>query len=335
MNKKLMGIIAVVVVVIAGALMMTGGGGAKPEDSFEQIKAAIAKKDVAGVEKYVDFDALAKSVARCDFVMGAEADNPELAPLTAEVVASTAKAFRAIVASGNIKEGAGDMFSDALADLQKNTGFRSWSYVGVAGSKMDGDKAVVSVKVKDGVLDMEYTLDVDMAKENDVWRVKGISNLNALAAQRSQDVKAKLAELNKEVLAQIDKAISLDGSKMTHFVDRRAIFADPNSVKIAFVLKNNDSKRTITKISGKAEFYKDGGDNAVLSYDVDLPYKVSVKPGQSYTITANRSMRRGEDGTDVKQIVKNFGNYKQKFTITSIKFADGSAIEPLRSLPAK
>lgn len=334
MNKKLMGIIAVVVAVIAGALMMTGGG-AKPEESFELIKSAAAKKDVASVEKYVDFDAMAKSVARCDFVMGAEADNPELAPLTAEVVASTAKAFRAIAASGNIKEGAGDMFSDALADLQKNTGFRSWSYVGVSGSKMDGDKAVVAVKVKDGALDKEYTLDIDMAKENDVWRVKSVSNLNALAAQRSQDVKAKLAKLNKEVLTQIAKAVSLDGSKMTHFVDRRAIFADPNSVKIAFVLKNNDSKRTITKIRGKAEFYKDGGDNAVLSYDVDLPYKVSVKPGQSYTITMNRSMCRGEDGTEVKQIVNNFGNYKQKFTINSVKFDDGSVIEPLRSLPAK
>ena len=80
MNKKLMGIIAVVVVVIAGALMMAGGG-AKPEESFELIKAAAGNKDVAGVEKYVDFDALAKSVARCDFVMGAEADNPELATL--------------------------------------------------------------------------------------------------------------------------------------------------------------------------------------------------------------------------------------------------------------
>ena len=51
MNNKLMGLIAVVVAVIAGALMMAGGGGAKPEDSFEQIKAAAANKDVAGVEK--------------------------------------------------------------------------------------------------------------------------------------------------------------------------------------------------------------------------------------------------------------------------------------------
>lgn len=334
MNKKLMGLIAVVVAVIAGALMMAGGGGAKPEDSFEQIKAAAANKDVAGVEKYVDFDALAKSVARCDFVMGAEADNPELAPLTAEVVASTAKAFRTIAASGNIKEGAGDMFSDALADLQKNTGFRNWSYVGLAGSKTDGDKAVVSVKVKDSALDKEYTLDVDMAKENNVWRVKGVSNLNAVAAQRGHDVKAKLVELNKEVQDKIAQAIAISDAKMTHFRDDQAIFMDPNKVKVSLVFVNNSDK-TVTELRGYAELYKQGADKAVASYKINLPYRKTIAAGKSFAYSDNHSLGRGEDGTSPSQMAKDFSGFTQKFTITSVVFSDGSKLEPLRELPVK
>ena len=334
MNKKLIGIIAIVVVVAAGVFLMAGGGGPKPEDSFEQIKAAAQKKDVAGVEKYVDFDALAKSIARCDFILGAEADNPELAPLTAEIVAHAAKSFRAIAASGNIKDGAGDMFSDSLGELQKNTGFRSWSYVGTAGSKVNGDKAVVSVKVKDGALDKEYTLDVDMAKENDVWRVKGVSNLNALSAQRAQDVKAKLVELNKEVQDKISKAVSISDAKMTHFKDDMAIFTDPNKVKVSLVFVNNSDK-TVTALSGYAELYKPGADKAVASYRINLPYGKTIAPGKSFAYSNSSSLGDGEDGTSSDQMAKDFGSFTQKFTITSIGYSDGSKLEPLRELPVK
>lgn len=333
MNKKLLGIVAVVVVVVIGAFMMAGGG-SKPEETFEHIKTAAAKKDVAGVEKYVDFDALAKSVARCDFVMGAEADNPELAPLTAEVVASTAKAFRAIVASGNTKEGAGDMYSDALFDLHKNTGFRAWSYAGVTGSKVDGDKTVVSVKVKDSALDKEYTLDVDMAKENDVWRIKGVSNLNAVAAQRGQDVKAKLVELNREVQDKIAKAIAISDAKMTHFRDDQAIFMDPNKVKVSLVVVNNSDK-TVTELRGYAELYKQGADKAVASYRISLPYRKTIDAGKSFAYSDNHSLGRGEDGTSPSQMAKDFSGFTQKFTITSVVFSDGSKLEPLRELPVK
>lgn len=336
MNKKLLGIAAVVVVVAAVGFMMMGGG-AKPEDSFEQIILAAQKKDVAGVEKYVDFDALAGSIANAEFIMGAEADNPALAEMKADYVAHTAKAFRAIAASGNLLEGAGSggPLSDVLFDVQNNTGFRSWSYVGASAGKTDGKKAVVPVKVKDNAVEKEYTLDVEMAKENNVWRVKGIANLNALTAQRQQDVKAKLAELNQDMLGKIAKSVSISNAKMEPFVDESgwSLWAGSNKIKVSLTLTNNSDK-AVTQLNGMAELYKDGSQKPTLRYKINLPYKKRINPGQKLTISNNHSIS-SEDGTSADSIVKNLGNYKQVHTITSVKFADGSSLEPLRSLPLK
>lgn len=337
MNKKFIGIAVAVAVVALAGFMMMGGDGAKPEESFEQIKAAAVKKDAAGVEKYVDFDALAGSIAKADFVLGANADNPELAPLKADFVAHTAKAFRAIATSGNLNEGAGsgDPLSDVLYDIQNNTGFRSWSYVGASAGKVDGDKAIVPVKVMDKALDKEYTLDVDMTKENGVWRVKGIGNLNALAAQRRQDVEAKLAELNKDVQDKISKSVSIGNANMALFADNSGwgLFNGGKKVKVSLTLTNTSDK-VVTQLSGYAELYKDGAKKPTLNYKIALPYKKKINPGQKLVISKNHSVS-SEDGTSVDSIIKGFDGYKQIFTITSVKFADGSALEPLRSLPLK
>lgn len=305
MSKKLIGVVAAAIIVVIAGVFMMGGGGPKPEESFEQIKAAALKKDVVDIEKYVNFDALAASVVKSDFLMGAEADNAMLAPMSAGFTVQISKAFRAIAAAGNLREGEvkGAGWADPLGDLQKATGFRSWTFVSAGGAvKKDGDKAVVPVKIQDKAVDAEYTLDVEMTKENDVWRVKGIANLSTVAAQRAQDAKAKLEELNKEITKRIAKEVVISDAKMTYFKDNddSDFFFGRDKVKLTLTLSNNTEKTT-SKIYGFAELYEENSDKPVERYSFDLPYKKVIKPGEKFVLTNKKRL-------DSDELVNNFGS---------------------------
>lgn len=331
MNKKVILVIVAVAVLVGGLFIGMGGGGPKPEDTFEQIKAAFEKKDVAEIEKYVDIADLADSVAESDIFMG-KGSGSDYELFKGEFVKDIAKSFRTIASSGNLKEGKGDMWTDALWKLQRATGFRDWTFSGIAGTKAEGKRQVVSVRVKDTVLDKEYTLDVDVADDGGVLRVKRISNLNTLAAVRAQDVKAKIEEINKETLDKIAKAVTVSNSKAVYEKDERAFFSSGDIVRVSATLTNNTDK-VITELSGSFGLYKEGSEKPLVGGSFQLAYKKSIKAGGSYQLSEKYTLDSNGLDAPLSEVIKNIGGYKRVFTIKRIAFADGGKLETIQELP--
>lgn len=336
MNKKVLGIAAVVVVLAIGAFVMMGGGGPKPEETFEQIKAAATKKDVAGVEKYVDFDGIASSAS--DLILGKAATDPFTQAIWSEYKTALSQSFREMAASGDLWKGKKldiwDIKEKAVFDLDKILGFRSWEYIGTAEAKKDGDNITCTVKVKDASVDKEFALDIVMAEENGILRIKSIKNLNNVAAERTVAIKEKLTALNKEIADKIAKAITISEGKIVYAAPKDSLDSlwSNDYAVVSVKLKNNTSKQ-ISKIRGVAALYKDGSDSPLVGYTFSLPFNKKINVGESVNISDRHSLSSDDDSTPTSVLVQNFDNYKRSFVIQSITFADGENWELLRELP--
>lgn len=139
------------------------------------------------------------------------------------------------VASGN------ESGAEIVDNLKDRTGFGALKFDGVESSDVDGETAIVGIKLHDESLNRDFILKIKMQQLDDgLWRLLQITNLQDFMKQREAAVKDKLAELNKPIAEQIAQNVQLD-KKLLQIT----------SVHYSAIIRMLESELTLTNTSGK------------------------------------------------------------------------------------
>lgn len=317
-----------------------------PQHSLALIADAVRQHDLKTFEKHVDMDTL-YSNAYDDVVAVTFGEDKDANPIIVAIVkgikglavpllenetrnyiikgdkpASEAEAHKS-VPEGN-ENGA-----EIVDNLKNRTGFGSLKYEGVENTDIDGENALVSVKLHDETLSSDFILKIKMQQLDDgMWRLLQITNLQDFMHQREAAVAKKLAELNKPIAAQIDQNVKLD-KKLLQIT----------SVHYSTIIRMLETEINLTNTSGKNINYITGmlelyGDDGKVFYSGSFASNAVLKNGATklykFDFELNPYVKQ-----DAKVIGSDLGKIKWNAYLTNVAFDDGSSIDYLTSLPKK
>ena len=215
MNDKLKKIVAV----LATLAVLAGGWYffywlKSPQHSVALIADAVRQHDLKTFEKHVDMDTL-YGHAYDDVVavtFGADKDaNPIIVAIVKGIkglaVPLLENETRSYIMHGDKPENeteaqqqvapGSESGAEIVDNLKDRTGFGALKFDGVESSDVDGETAIVGIKLHDESLNRDFILKIKMQQLDDgLWRLLQITNLQDFMKQREAAVKDKLAELN-------------------------------------------------------------------------------------------------------------------------------------------
>lgn len=338
-NQKKIGIGIVVAILCAVAFYFLYWT-KTPVYSLNIIREAIEKHDVDTFERHVDLDTLFDK--GFDDVLVAtdriEGKNSLEDPLVAGMVQMLKKPAVAALKARTLdavkgefdeegkerKNGSGDKFAD---NLEKEAGVNQAVFKDASVVSKEGNEAIVALKFYNKQLDKDFTVKLKMAKlEDGTWKVKQMTNLVDFLVEADKAVKAKLAELNKPIREDLEKAVKVSDVELDLENDGNPFFASHWLEYYMSVTNETDKdiadlyiKNSVVGADGTVRRAK------VLKYNQGLPAHETTR--LIYEDSLNHFI------ADEKQMMDHPEGLTLKAEIVGIKYTDGSKIEILQKLP--
>lgn len=334
-----------------------------PSYAVKEIQQAIAQKDTAKFQEYVDLDSvLDKSfedmlIAENKITNASILENPfamsvlhMLKPAVVGLMKEEVLHHIAQDKSEQTRKPA-DPIADAMRrNMERKAYLQDMTFKGIKLDQEAADKATANVLLRNEKLEKDFALNLSLRKDKEgKWQVKEISNLAAIIMQIDAAEKAKRATENSAVLDRLKRNLSVNdkklmvtfvkASELAEKVTRDANAAGTNVPTIATNVVNKEimepcltSKLLLKNISNKTIIR--------AYYDIDVLDK-DKKSIYSYPehfdgiIPANTAVeviaikKLNPLLPDDKALAtKNDQELDCNITITYIAFEDGTVIEP-------
>lgn len=316
-----------------------------PSYSLNIVREAVAKHDVATFEKHVDLDKVLDK--GFDDLIAAELQKGEDS-LANPFVAGIVNMIKPALVNGIKRDILNTVKGEAKAEKQDENiaqkfvdkafegKSEKFSIENVSEVSEEGDSAVIALSMRHKLAGSEIELRLDMAKLSDgTWRVVGIDNLAEFLAATEKAEKAKLAELNKPIIAQMAESIQLKDNTLS--LTSRGTFYRRYYVSGYCDLENTSGKG-IRSVTARV-LLKDTEGALVRTFPLIDTRALSDKIGPLADKERIRtSIREKEldslDKTDKKIISSGLNAYNAEFQPVRIEFEDGTVLALLDELPA-
>ena len=345
MNDKVKKIVAV----LAALAILTSGWYffywlKTPQHSIALIADAVRQHDLRTFEKHVDMNSL-YSKAYDDVVavtFGSDKDaNPIIVAIVKGIkglaVPLLESETRSYIVKGDQADDSEDVpeavpagsenGAEIVDNLKDRTGFGDLKFEGVESSDINGETALVNLKLHDEKLTRDFILQIKMQQLDDgLWRLQQITNLQDFMKMREAAVKEKLAELNKPIATQIAQNVALD-KKMLQITSVH--YSKIIRVLEAELNLNNTSGKNISYIAGMLELYDANGQ---IFYSGSFASNAMLKNGANklykFDFELNPYVKE-----DAQVINTDLSKVKWSAYLTNLAFDDGTSLDYLTSLP--
>ncbi|MBP2630287.1 MAG: hypothetical protein H6Q70_915 [Firmicutes bacterium] len=344
LKSKNMFIIAIALVVI---LLGSLGGYLfyyikTPTYSLNMIREAIQKHDLATFNKHVDTETLLSRGFDDLIASNMEKETDTAAKsfaagfvqmLKPPIVSALNDGIKRFVETGKFEEAnKADENKDenrniSPQNIAKRTGFDKSQFKGIAYTKKDGKTAIVGINLFDKQLAKEFVLDIKMRELDDgTWQIAELSNLKEYIQAIEKAQKAKLAELNKPIQAQLSQAISI-GSINCRVVPRDS-FGFSNDL-LAKIPRTIQTDKAIVELKGILTV-KDSNDNLLFTGSFSSQNTSAKGKEATMTFRFNLNQFIKEQKTLMNLSADSM---KPEVSITSLKYDDGTTVELYKELP--
>ena len=198
-------------------------------------------------------------------------------------------------------------------------------FTGVKDTTTDGSVSTVTIGLHDEAENTDYELKLRMVQRDDgTWKLTKVDNLKEFFHALKEIEKKKLAELNRDLQAQLDESLSLGELKAT---------VEPAS-----------GKSTLNKLTVRvpATF---NSSNGIQSAQVKLT--ITAPDGETKDYTFRHNLSNQKTGTRDLLLTKKLTStpfekalnhsrgdgYTYSVNVIAIKYADGTTVELLKKLP--
>lgn len=329
-NKKkivLAAVAAVIVIALLGYWYWTK----TPQYSLKQMQESVAKHDLAAFNKYVDVDSVTSRAI--DQLLELKLNDPK------DVQDDTTKNFAAglikllkpqlvAVAKDEIKtfveKGTTETQTPNNPKIKEllNTGSGKAEFKGVAYTNKDGKIATVGLDMFYPKLNSTTLLEVKMREMDGYWQIAEISNLASFVKKLEELETAKLAEINKQTIAEINSAIRLENITITKQSPNRytKVVAFPSRITFLtqkeirefqglITVKTQDGKlllkdtvqATVTTTSGKVVDMSWSKEVNMFSQSDNLMFNT---PAEQLVVSMEFQRLKFSDGTELKLLDK-------------------------------
>lgn len=223
-NKKkivLTAVAAVIVIALLGYWYWTK----TPQYSLKLMQESVAKHDLAAFNKYVDIDSVTSRAI--DQLLELKLNDPKdvqddttknfaaglIKILKPQLVAVAKEEIKTFVEKGTTE--LPDNHNNPKMKELLNTGSGKAEFKGVAYTNKDGKIATVGIDMFYPKLNSTTLLEVKMREMDGYWQIAEISNLASFVKKLEELETAKLAEINKQTIAEINSAIRLENITIT------------------------------------------------------------------------------------------------------------------------
>ncbi len=310
-----------------------------PAYSLNIIRESVQKHDVVTFEKHVDLDsvynkAFDDAIVAMDKIEGkGTLSNPMAAGFLQMMKPAVVTAFKTktldAVKGTDAASGDGSNADKITESLQKRANIEDAAIKNISTVSKENQEAVVSVVFHDNKLDKDFELKLKMtALDDGTWKVKEITNLTDYLVEEDKAEKAKLAELNKPIKEELEKAVTIQNGPLTVESDGNPYFAS-HTAKFHASFKNNSGKE-ISEFTVKVSILDN--ENRVRSQDVEHVSNKPLPSGQTMTLDSNQRLNPFMDPD--KDMISRPKNFKKVAELTEIKYSDGQEIKLLDQVPS-
>lgn len=225
-NKKkivLAAVVAVIVIALLGYWYWTK----TPQYSLKQMQESVAQHDLAAFNKYVDIDSVTSRAI--DQLLELKLNDPKdvqddttknfaaglIKILKPQLVAVAKEEMKTFVEKGTTEIPDNQSANNPKMKELLNTGSGKAEFKGVAYTNKDGKIATVGLDMFYPKLNSTTLLEVKMREMDGYWQIAEISNLASFVKKLEELETAKLAEINKQTIAEINSAIRLENITIT------------------------------------------------------------------------------------------------------------------------
>lgn len=294
MNKKKLPFIVIPLVIILGAAFYFLYWIKTPEYSLNLARKAAANHDLTKFEQYValediynqafnvftkkNMDLMEKVTNSPKEIMGIDVRalaQSQAMSMQSSLVSDLVQKTKTYVETGNLPEdpkdlNMSDMKSWALQNDNMLTGYKNLKFEKIVSSKVDGNRAKVTVQVKDDKVGKDFNLEFTQRKlDNGQWQVIEISNLDSYIDEHWKAAEAKVEEINTEADKNISDVIKFGEVKGK--IQTQTIYGIDFGKKLQVIqpVTLPDPKRKVQYFTGTYEIKH--GDDLILTIPVFKP----------------------------------------------------------------
>ena len=341
-NQKKIGI-AIIAAIICAAAFYFMYWTKTPTYSLGIIRDSIQKHDVTTFEKHVDMDTLYNkgfddACVALDKMDGANLmSNPLLAGFIQTVkpaVVSELKTKTISIVKGEedtqpAQKPANNADKMALT-IKNQTGMNSSTFKSASVISQENNEATVSITLYNSQIEKDFELKVKMSKLDDgTWKVKEVTNLVDFLVDIDASARAKLAELNKPIQEEIQKAVFIFDSQLK--IGNSGDFYFPQYYVDCQTTIKNISEQPIEEMIIKYTIFDT--QNALCA-EVEQKYaRKSLAPNDEMTF--KRGLKLNELMENHKKIVRDGKSCNVQAEVSYIKFKDNTTLKLLDKIPQK
>ena len=253
-----------------------------PTYSFVIIQKAVEKHDWDTFQKHVDidqvlstsYDTVISHSLNNDYIVNDEIrgyamgfgnwEKPQIINTLKKEIKEFIKTGK-MNEPGNLPDGRIRFQNEQAVRLMKEkTGLGKLQLIAVDNTRLVGDYAIITLKLEDFSIEKVYLLPLKMKQlKNGTWQVVNIFNLQDYLEELQKDLKDKLAVLNKEVVAAIDKELTLGHTKA--YIHKSAAGYLVLNLALPILFHN---KKSISQISGTCRLQGPYGRTITVPFDV-------------------------------------------------------------------
>lgn len=310
-----------------------------PAYSLNIIRESVEKHDVATFEKHVDMDTLYTKafddgIVAVDKIQG---DGTLSNPLAVGFLQMLKPPVVAALKNETIEYVKGEKENKAQSNNKADDfaqGMKSKS--GVDNSKLkditvvskENNEAIVALTLYNQKIDKNFDLKVKMTKLDDgTWKLKEITNLVEFLMEIDKAEKEKLAELNKNIVAELKMAVPVTAANVKLNSDGNPFFAS-YWLNYGIELQNNTDKNItdvyvlIDLVDNNKKVFKE----TRLRYNQNI-FTAHSKLSLSYKDKLNQFIDKD------MALIENMNDKKMEVHVVGIKYADGKEVKVLEELP--
>lgn len=213
--------------------------------------------------------------------------------------------------------------------LKKKSGLGGVKIKDLSTLSKEGSEAIVALKLHNEQLGKDFSLQLKMTKLDDgTWKVKEIANLVDFMVEIDTAKKEKVAELNKDIQAQLDQAVSITATPL-QATTKSTFFSSYRYVVGELVVKNTSSKPIK---SGYIHYTITGfGEGKDIKKGIAFSPQ-ALEPNQETRLPIEIDIGYAPED---KALFANPTNYQPSGVIKSLTYTDDTTLELLRELPEK
>ncbi|HKR64453.1 MAG TPA: DUF2939 domain-containing protein [Thermoanaerobaculia bacterium] len=334
MGKRLALVVIALVLITAAAAYVVWTR--SPRYALREAAAAMKDHDLAKFQRYVDSEKLVGRFVD-DMLASATAEankNPfgglavgMFMMMRPQLVKSAQEALERAVETGDFdatKAQDGNP-ADVAKLYWKRSSKDESGYGKIAYIKKQGKIALAGLEIYDADVDQTFVVDFKLRDLGDHWQVTEFANLRQLQEAMQQATKRKLDDLNRPISQQMSRAVKFESIKGSSSSDDWG-FSRKSGIT---VVMRNTSTRDIAEI------------HFIVTFDVGGEI-VGTFPCSYEEVLSPDEQQVGEWSKDANQFIeedmklyKNIAVATPSAELRSIKFADGTVLQLLTTLPRK